>query len=290
MSFFNGPKHICWDITSACNESCRFCYRVTDQRDLSLTDHFKIAEKLAVAGVRKVSIVGGEPLLVDHLPQLLKYMKSRGVSTSVVTNGILLQKCLKSLDGCVDWITLPLDGHNDSTQVAMSRISGHFERVMRLAPLVLESGFRLKINSVVSLVNYHDVQKLSECVATIGPDRWKLFEFSPIRGVSLINSIQFSLLPKAFRKAVESIEMTVKSKGIHVTLADRDYLNSNYFSVSPNGDVRITVDSKDYIVGNLLNSNVADIWQHSPYDHARHWALRESLPESFYTNRLVTKV
>ncbi len=290
MSFFNAPKHACWDITSACNESCRFCYRVTGQRDLTLDAHLEIADKLASSGIRKVSIVGGEPLLVPHLPQLLRFLKSQGVSTSLVTNGILLQSRMNELAKDLDWVTLPLDGHNEATQVAMSRQQGHFSRVIDLAPKALKHGVRLKINSVVSSVNCHEIQELSECISALHPDRWKLFQFSPIRGAALKNAPHFSLPRNAFHDAVRPGAELAEKHEIHVTIADEVYLSGNYFSISPNGDVRVSLSGHDKVVGNLLTSNVGQIWRLSPFDHERHWSARRSIPEEFYSHRTASQV
>lgn len=290
MSFFNSPKHACWDITSACNESCRFCYRVTGQRDLPLSAHLEIASKLSDAGVRKVSIVGGEPLLVEHLPAIIKLLKNRGVSTSVVTNGILLRSRIAEFSTGLDWITLPLDGHDETSQIAMSRAPGHFTRVVELAPKVLELGMRLKINSVVSFINHRQIRELSACVAAIGPDRWKLFEFSAIRGAASKNSVMFSLPTRAFSEGVMPAVSAAVESGIRVTVADSAYMSANYFSISPNGDVRVSIEGRDHIVGSLLDSTVETLWKQAPLDHERHWRIRNSIPDSFYESRLAAPV
>lgn len=277
-----GPKHVCWDITSACNDSCRFCYRVTGQHDLKPAQHFLIAEKFVRARVRKVSLVGGEPLLIPHLQELLRYFKNSGVSTSIVTNGILLESRLPDLKKYLDWITLPLDGHTSTTQTAMSRNRNHFNRVLHVYPLIAEQGIRLKINSVISAQNLTELSALTDLLVELRPDRWKIFEFSPVRGAAKKNSAFFTLPHCEFLKAADTAAIRTRGEGVHVTIADKNYLDRNYFSVSPNGEVRVTVNGEDRIAGDLLLSEVSEVWNRTEFDHQRHWIERSTLPPAFY--------
>ncbi len=285
MNDYLMPKHVCWDITSACNDSCRFCYRVTNQLNLKPSQHFELAEKFAKAGVHKVSLVGGEPLLIPHLSELLQYLRDAGITTSIVTNGILLEKALPKIKTHLDWITLPLDGYSSVTQEAMSRNPSHFDRVMRLTSIVLESGIKLKINSVLSRQNVETLQLLTERVMQINPDRWKIFEFSPIRGSAKENAECFSIPHEVFLKKSQEAAENAKLTGIHVTIADKAYLNGNYFSVNPDGKVRVTVHGEDQIAGDLLKSDVREIWNYKGFDKKRHWNARNTLTPDFYKMR-----
>lgn len=79
--------------TTACNEKCRFCY----MGDWLNTDAFQFPEehiesfiaKMVSAGVFRLIVLGGEPLLYKHLPTLLDIASTQGLVISLSTNGTI---------------------------------------------------------------------------------------------------------------------------------------------------------------------------------------------------------
>lgn len=69
------PNSVCWNITSKCNDNCGFCYRELNCEELTFQKQQMIIDKVAKAGVRKITFAGGEPLLVPHIHDLLIYEK-----------------------------------------------------------------------------------------------------------------------------------------------------------------------------------------------------------------------
>lgn len=66
-------KSVCWDITSRCNENCKFCYHNARNKDLSLEDNRIIFKRSLDFGPEKISFMGGEPLLYNDLFKLIKW-------------------------------------------------------------------------------------------------------------------------------------------------------------------------------------------------------------------------
>lgn len=58
------PNSVCWNITSQCNDNCLFCYRNRDSKEMDFEKQKIIVEKIADSGIRKVTLAGGEPLMV----------------------------------------------------------------------------------------------------------------------------------------------------------------------------------------------------------------------------------
>ena len=282
---YHAPKHVCWDITRKCNDSCQFCYRVIDRADLPPGEHFLIANKLIIAGVKKVSIVGGEPLLLPHLAEVLGMLQEGGITTSLITNGRILEDRIHEIAFNVDWITLPLDGASTLDQAAMSRYHGHFDRVMSVIPLIRERNIKLKVNTVISRVNAQKMDCIARLMVRIVPDRWKIFQFLPIRGIAKRNESLFEISSSDFRSAVGRAVDQVEPKGVSISVADWSYMEGNYFSISPDGTVRTTVNQTDVVVGNLLSQTVEQIWSSIHFNQEKHWLLRENLPIQFYSRK-----
>ena len=43
-----GKRSVCWNITSRCNENCKFCYRILTDSENDLEKNKKILEVLAI--------------------------------------------------------------------------------------------------------------------------------------------------------------------------------------------------------------------------------------------------
>jgi MoaA/NifB/PqqE/SkfB family radical SAM enzyme len=111
-------------VTLRCNDTCEFCPHWTNleyqyiresERDGQKgreSDAAQIRPKLAeirARGVKTLNITGGEPLLRDDLPELLKLAKELGFSVELTTNGILYGEKGRSLDGLIDRLFISLD-------------------------------------------------------------------------------------------------------------------------------------------------------------------------------------
>ncbi|HPO60911.1 MAG TPA: radical SAM protein, partial [Exilispira sp.] len=117
--------HIQWHILDRCNLRCTHCYQdnYSNNQELDLNSLFKIADNLnySMKNMHRhlnLSITGGEPLLSDHLIELMEYLDNLSFidQANIITNGTLLEeklayfskikKCQKifiSLDGtCSD--------------------------------------------------------------------------------------------------------------------------------------------------------------------------------------------
>ena len=100
-------------ITLRCNDTCEFCsiWRDPGCQDIRESgDRVKeILSDLIREGVKHLNITGGEPLLRDDLPQILKQAKGLGLTAELTTNGILYPEKARLLDGLVDRLFFSLD-------------------------------------------------------------------------------------------------------------------------------------------------------------------------------------
>ena len=136
-------------------------------------------------------------MLVENIRELILYAKSRGLMVSLTTNSILLKG--EILDFCLqelDWLTMSLDGDSNATQSRMTRHGKHFDRVMEVlayAAVYPERNCRIKLNTVVSNKNQNEVKNMVPIVLEKGVERWKLFQFVPLRGAARENGRDFEI-------------------------------------------------------------------------------------------------
>lgn len=262
---------VCWDITSRCNETCGFCYRFLTANELSHSKHESILYKLISFGVKKISFVGGEPLILKHLPHLLQTAKNAGVITSLVTNGILLGNRWKEIKNHLDWITLPIDGSKDTIQKNMGRMPGQVTNIQKFMNELRDNGVKIKFNSVIASQNHHDTKELIKIVNSQSPDVWKIFRFYPIRGTAKKNKRIYNIDQVRFNEITEEAENAFSKTQIKIVIADWTYLENNYFSISPNGFVRLSKNMNDIIIGDLSRLNIEQIWSNNLFNRRCHY-------------------
>ena len=107
------PRICNYYITLQCNDTCEFCQLWRREGDpeirLSGDQGKEILKELKIKGITYLNITGGEPLLYDDLPQILKEAKRLDLKVKLTTNGILYSERARSIDGLVDVLSFSLD-------------------------------------------------------------------------------------------------------------------------------------------------------------------------------------
>ncbi|WP_457559290.1 radical SAM protein [Candidatus Harpocratesius sp.] len=90
------------ELTLKCNAQCVFCsiwhpdFQKELQEEMKTDEVKKIINDLHELGVQVVNFTGGEPTLRSDLPELISYVKRRGMMPTVATNGLSLYKWIKN--------------------------------------------------------------------------------------------------------------------------------------------------------------------------------------------------
>jgi cyclic pyranopterin phosphate synthase len=164
-------------VTDRCNFRCTYCmpeekyhrdfrFLTTDER-LDFAEIVRLARLFTAAGVRKLRITGGEPLLRPALGDLIGDLRAvPGVEAiALTTNGILLAQHAAGLKAAgLDRVTVSLDSMDEQTFAQMSGGRGGLERVLDGIDAAVEAGLTpVKINAVVQRgVNDDSVMELLE--------------------------------------------------------------------------------------------------------------------------------
>jgi len=105
------PKYALLKVTTRCNSRCAYCsdWRL-GQEDASLEALVAVIRDLGESGVKFLNISGGEPLLRDDLPVIITEAKAAGLTTILLTNGVLLPRRARELEDVgIDAIIMSLD-------------------------------------------------------------------------------------------------------------------------------------------------------------------------------------
>lgn len=163
--------------TYVCNQNCLWCEYAEDNTAIhSMMSHDQLAGllgELHALGVRGVEFCGGgEPTLHPSLPGVIREMKSRGLSTGLLTNGTRIKGDLAlALADCASYVRVGFDSAHADTFNRVKRprspeatFDGVCENVANLIRLRGERGGKVLVSMKVILCadNYHEI---GDCVA-----------------------------------------------------------------------------------------------------------------------------
>lgn len=146
-------------ITERCNLRCEYCMPeegvelMPDECSLTRYEIKKIMKTFVNAGVTKIRITGGEPLVrrdVVDIIQDANDLRDLGLKKiAVTTNGIMLGSMMSKLVSAgLDAVNISLDTMDPKKFQRITRRGG-LKRVLRSIDAAAEAGLTVKVNSVV---------------------------------------------------------------------------------------------------------------------------------------------
>lgn len=122
------------NVTDRCNLSCLHCYFGSSNKlshGVSIKSTFHIVDKLYEAGVRFLTVSGGEAVLKPGINRLFAYLNEKKFTEiTLLTNGTAIsERMAKIIARYVDHVRVSLDGPNEQIN-SQVRGKGNFQRAM----------------------------------------------------------------------------------------------------------------------------------------------------------------
>jgi cyclic pyranopterin phosphate synthase len=147
-------------VTDRCNFRCVYCmpkevfgsqYRFLERRELlSFEEITRVARTFVDAGVEKIRITGGEPLVRRDLERLVAQLAELDVDLTMTTNGSLLPQKAPALAGAgLRRITVSLDSLDDAIFRALNDVDFPVDRVLEGIEAASAAGLPVKVNAVI---------------------------------------------------------------------------------------------------------------------------------------------
>jgi len=131
-----------------CNLACSGCGKI-DHPDEILRKRLTVDEALAAVdecGAPVVSIPGGEPLLHDQMPEIVKGLVARKKFVYLCTNALLLARKMDDYEPSPYLnFSVHLDGNRERHDASVCR-DGVYDRAVAAIKQALDRGFRVTIN------------------------------------------------------------------------------------------------------------------------------------------------
>lgn len=248
-------KRVCWNITTKCNQNCKYCHRFLGINDLTYEENKEILNNLIKDGVNNITWTGGEALLYPNLKELLKISQENGIKNKLITNGMVLaqNENMREILDYLDSLTLSLDTINDDTNEELGRGRNHFEEVKTILDYVKGKSLKVNINTVVSKKNINEMEQLGEFLNNYNISKWKFFKFMPLRETAEKNKDEFAITDAEFEKT-KNVFRNFGNIGETDFRQEKD-MEDKYTLLIANGDIIKTEHGVDVKKGNALYQN-----------------------------------
>jgi len=165
-------------VTDRCNFRCTYCmprevfghgYQFLDRSELlTFEEVTRVARVFVLAGVEKLRLTGGEPLLrrdIETLIGMLDALREDGLrDLTLTTNGSMLTRKADGLRAAgLDRITVSLDSLDDEVFQRMNDVRFPVQRVLDGIDAAAAAGLPVKVNMVVQRgVNDESIAEMAE--------------------------------------------------------------------------------------------------------------------------------
>jgi MoaA/NifB/PqqE/SkfB family radical SAM enzyme len=255
---------------------------------LSYEKIISLVDELSTLGCRCIKLSGGEITLLERLPEVIKHIKSKGIICSITSNGLIIDDKLAEaiVSAGLDKITISIDSSNPEIHNKIVGMKGAWERSTNaIKNLVnykekLNSELRITISSVLTKVNYRDIDKMLDLLKELNVSRW-----------DTISLVKGHLEDKSLAMEKEDIEIfdkkimpliVEKSQAYDITLVNPDplrreigetpedvpkkiyskipcYVGWYSFLIHFNSMVALCCANKEFEIGNVQDNCLKDI-------------------------------
>jgi len=163
------PSEVSIEVTHRCPLECQHCYNNLSMSDpearrseLSLEEYTRLFDELVEAGCLWLLFTGGEIFARKDFLEIYTLAKKKGFLITLFTNGTMITP--RIADHLAEYrpfaIEITLYGATRETYETLTRIPGSFDRCMNGIRLLLERDLPLKLKTVPTTINYHEVYEM----------------------------------------------------------------------------------------------------------------------------------
>jgi len=187
------------EITLRCNLRCVHCYCNDDplKKEMSFKEICRVLDEITDAGCLWLLFTGGEPLLRPDFIDIYTYAKKKGLIITLFTNATLITPYIA--DYLKDYppfvIEITLYGITKQTYEQVTAMPGSYERCMEGIRLIRQRNLPLKLKTMVTSLNKHELWQIKAFAEESGVD----FRFDPVLNPRIDGSrgpCQFRISPQ----------------------------------------------------------------------------------------------
>ena len=272
------PLSVILQVTKRCDFGCVFCSETLLMGDPTLAQLDTIRGNLA--GVQRVFLSGGEPLLRRDLPEITDMYS--GFIIGLPTNATRGLSMAPKLAGKVAFVNIGFDGPRST----FSRVRGDYDKVMAGVRAFQQTGLPISLSAVVLRSTLPGLPYLYQIADVLDAGKLKLI--LPLRKGNALGLAEREFI--TVEEARDAIGRLTELRAIHdwrpaVRMTPWvPETEGHMIVIEPDGSAQAwpVYDRPDLFLplGNLLQEPITAIWDRYPYK-ANHYA--KYLGASIYT-------
>lgn len=180
------PVEVSIEVTHRCPLACQHCYNNLPMNDpearrkeMTSEEHVKLLDELVEMGCLWILYTGGEIFARKDFLDIYTEAKKRGFLITLFTNGTMITP--RIADHLAEYrpfaIEITLYGATLETYEALTQIPGSFDRCMKGIRLLQERKLPLKLKTVPTTINVHEVYEMKRFAEQ---DLGVEFKFDPL--------------------------------------------------------------------------------------------------------------
>jgi len=173
---------VSYGFTTKCNLKCKHCYSSSVEQaapdELSTDEAFRLMDDLSHWGIGLLIIDGGEPLCREDLLDIVKYASSKGIRTTIGSNGTLIDKTMASrmLEAGVMAVAISVDGADAQTHDSFRGVDGAFEQTVRGIEACRDASLPFQLNMVIRKDTLSQLEDMLRLAVEYGANAAELFD------------------------------------------------------------------------------------------------------------------
>jgi MoaA/NifB/PqqE/SkfB family radical SAM enzyme len=257
------PLSVILQVTKRCDFGCVFCSETLHMSDLTLDQLDTIRGNLA--GVQRVFLSGGEPLLRRDLPEITDMYS--GFIIGLPTNATRGLTMAPKLAGKVAFVNIGFDGPRST----FSRVRGDYDKVMAGVRAFQQTGLPISLSAVVLRSTLPGLPYLYQIADVLDAGKLKLI--LPLRKGNALGLAEREFI--TVEEAHDAFVRLTELRAIHdwrPAVRMTPWIpetEGHMIVIEPNGSAQAwpVYDRPDLFLplGNLLEEPITAIWDRYPY-------------------------
>ncbi|MFA4639836.1 radical SAM protein [Pyrococcus kukulkanii] len=298
-----GPFLIVWNFTNMCNFRCKHCYQRADKAlptELTLKEKLELVDQLDKGGVAAVALSGGEPTIHPHFLRIVKELSSRGIHTSVATNGWTFAKkeeLEKAIRAGIKYVEVSVDSAKPEKHDEFRGIPGAWEHAIKALENAVELGISHGMATIMDKETFQEIDDILDLAENIGVKRVIFFNLVPTGRAE--DMIKVDLSPEEREEFMKEVYRQMKRRKLEILTTAPQYarvtllmssgreVTPAHFYIGENNSVKVLAEfiggcgaGRIYAgiepdgtvvpcvflplpVGNLRNKPFKEIWENS---------------------------
>jgi radical SAM protein with 4Fe4S-binding SPASM domain len=161
------------EFSRICNFRCSYCY-VPEKKEckgeLSREEIKDVILQAKGLGAKKIIILGGEPSIYPHLPEMLEFLNEHGFEVEMFTNGTGVDSTLAALLGKLQVrVVLKLNSRIPEVQDRLAGRTGAYDTIQTAFSNLKEAGYPSKelflaLSTVICQPNFDELEEMWQWV------------------------------------------------------------------------------------------------------------------------------